>query len=207
MKLLFAFISFFAASTLIGQTIITFDNQAPDVPVSCNETWTESGITQILVPDTPSSSCGFDYSSGSLSLSAKYILDLAIINDISSIEIDLNDGCSGGCTTVDLFENGNLVGTIMTSTWDNQTLVYDNSAMDQIDEMAIYTLEAQLFEIRIFSDPLCNDANDVEIWIEDGDVYLEDACNGIILTAPNGNCYRVRVDNNGGLVSNEVNCP
>jgi len=45
------------------------------------------------------------------------------------------------------------------------------------------------------------------IEIESGDVYLKDSSKGIILTNPNGFCYRVTVDNSGNLVSNSVACP
>ena len=43
--------------------------------------------------------------------------------------------------------------------------------------------------------------------IADGDVYLPNANNGIIMTAPTGVCYRVTVNNFGQLESNEVTCP
>ncbi len=40
-----------------------------------------------------------------------------------------------------------------------------------------------------------------------GDVYIEDINSGIILTSPNGSCYRVTVDNTGNLVTTSIACP
>ena len=40
-----------------------------------------------------------------------------------------------------------------------------------------------------------------------GDVYIEDINSGIILTSPNGSCYRVTVDNTGNLVTSSIACP
>jgi len=46
-----------------------------------------------------------------------------------------------------------------------------------------------------------------KVEVADGDVYINNASNGIILTAPNGNCYRVTVNMMGQLVSNPITCP
>jgi hypothetical protein len=43
--------------------------------------------------------------------------------------------------------------------------------------------------------------------VKNGDVYLSDATKGIILTSPNGNCWRVTVDNSGNLVRTSIPCP
>jgi hypothetical protein len=43
--------------------------------------------------------------------------------------------------------------------------------------------------------------------IASGDVYLNDATKGIILKSPNGNCWRVTVDNTGNLVRTQITCP
>lgn len=46
-----------------------------------------------------------------------------------------------------------------------------------------------------------------EIHVEAGDIYLEEICRGIILTNPNGDCFRIVVDVNGALQSEQVTCP
>jgi hypothetical protein len=43
--------------------------------------------------------------------------------------------------------------------------------------------------------------------IQSGDVYLSDNTKGIILTAPNGTCWRVTVDNTGNLIRASTPCP
>lgn len=42
---------------------------------------------------------------------------------------------------------------------------------------------------------------------EKGDVYIDDACYGVIMTAPNGNCFRLKVKNDGTFNSEPVRCP
>ncbi len=46
-----------------------------------------------------------------------------------------------------------------------------------------------------------------KIEVANGDVYLNDSTKGIILTSPNGNCWRVTVDNTGNLVRTQIICP
>jgi hypothetical protein len=43
--------------------------------------------------------------------------------------------------------------------------------------------------------------------VANGDVYLTDPTKGIILKSPNGNCWRVTVDNTGNLVRTAITCP
>ena len=46
-----------------------------------------------------------------------------------------------------------------------------------------------------------------KVEVADGDVYINNASNGIILTAPNGSCYRVTVNMMGQLISTPITCP
>jgi len=43
--------------------------------------------------------------------------------------------------------------------------------------------------------------------VESADVYLDDACYGVILTSPSGLCYRLRVEDDGSLITELVTCP
>ena len=43
--------------------------------------------------------------------------------------------------------------------------------------------------------------------VTDGDVYINDVNKGIILKSPNGNCFRVTIDNNGEFVKTQIACP
>lgn len=46
-----------------------------------------------------------------------------------------------------------------------------------------------------------------QLHVEDGDVYIDNACHGVILTAPNGLCYRMMVGNDGAFISEITDCP
>lgn len=46
-----------------------------------------------------------------------------------------------------------------------------------------------------------------KLTIENGDVYLPDSNNGVILTSPGGACFRITVDNIGTLQSTPITCP
>lgn len=41
----------------------------------------------------------------------------------------------------------------------------------------------------------------------EGDVYLNNSSNGVIMKSPNQQCWKMTVDNNGNLVTVEVTCP
>ena len=40
---------------------------------------------------------------------------------------------------------------------------------------------------------------DPDICIEDGDLFIEGSCHGVVLTSPDGSCYRISVNNDGSL--------
>lgn len=46
-----------------------------------------------------------------------------------------------------------------------------------------------------------------KVHIQDGDVYLDNAANGIIMKTPNGQCFRVTLDNSGNFVKTAITCP
>lgn len=203
--ILILFLSF--SFSISGQIIVGFDNPVPAAPTNCNEAWTESSIPQTIIPIPPGTSCGFDYSSSDLWLfSGRLVLDLSSVSNITSIAIELIDWCDLGCSDAEFLVGGSVVGTA-TNTTSNvaETIVYNNTAMDAIDEMTIESFENQMFSITIFTEDVCDAEPDV--WVDEGDVYLENECNGVILTSPDGTCYRIRVENGGTLVSEEVTCP
>ncbi|NNE16512.1 MAG: hypothetical protein HKN51_16135 [Saprospiraceae bacterium] len=43
--------------------------------------------------------------------------------------------------------------------------------------------------------------------IKDGDIYINDINNGVIMKSPNGNCWRMTVDDTGNFVSTAITCP
>ena len=46
-----------------------------------------------------------------------------------------------------------------------------------------------------------------QVTAETGDAYIDDSCYGVILTSPNGSCFRVRVQDDGTLKSEAIVCP
>lgn len=43
--------------------------------------------------------------------------------------------------------------------------------------------------------------------VSDGDIYIENINKGVIMRSPNGNCWRMTLDNNGDWVKTQVICP
>ena len=46
-----------------------------------------------------------------------------------------------------------------------------------------------------------------KLHVADGDVYLDNHQNGVILTSPSGNCFRVTIADNGTLTTTSITCP
>ena len=46
-----------------------------------------------------------------------------------------------------------------------------------------------------------------KVEVQNGDVYINNAANGIILKSPNGQCWRVTIDNEGNFVKTAITCP
>ncbi len=47
----------------------------------------------------------------------------------------------------------------------------------------------------------------LNVEVQEADIYVSDFQRGVILTSPNGLCYRINVDKNGNLFTTVVNCP
>ena len=43
--------------------------------------------------------------------------------------------------------------------------------------------------------------------VADGDIYIEDINNGVIMKAPNGNCWRMTIQNDGSVKTTVIACP
>jgi len=46
-----------------------------------------------------------------------------------------------------------------------------------------------------------------KLQIKNGDIYIEDINSGVIMKSPNGNCWRLTVDDSGNPVFNSISCP
>lgn len=43
--------------------------------------------------------------------------------------------------------------------------------------------------------------------VEQGDLFIYDDCYGVIITSPNGSCFRIKVGDDGTLFSEPIDCP
>jgi len=46
-----------------------------------------------------------------------------------------------------------------------------------------------------------------KLHIANGDIYIEDVSSGVIMKSPDGNCWRLTVDNSGSPVFTSITCP
>lgn len=46
-----------------------------------------------------------------------------------------------------------------------------------------------------------------KVQVEEGDIYLNNVYRGVILRSPDGNCFRMKVQNDGSFVSVPIDCP
>lgn len=201
-----------------AQNVIEFDLTVPPGPSACNDSWVEDGVPLQVGPIPPSTFCSFNYNdsnndgSGPDSLwlfGATLTVDLSVFSGVDSIRVSLVDFCGIGCTTDSIYYQGSLVADFQNSTFlrPGEYWVWNNTAGDPVDEMVIQSLEGLFGEILIYPSSSGPCASNAQITADAGDVYVEDACHGLILTSPNGTCYRVRVDDGGNLVTEAVNCP
>ena len=200
-------LSMLFAHSLSSQTVVSFTNPIPAAPTLCTDTWSENGIPQSF---DQVGSCSFDYSSGDLWLfPASMIADLSVASMIDSIQIDFIDWCGLGCTYAKFISGGVVIDSIPNATSSTpETMVFHNTGANAMDAMIISSFEGQFMEIRIYPEiPSSVCPAKADICAEQGDVYVEDSCHGVILKSPNGSCYRIRVDDNGALLTESVDCP
>jgi|GEM_PF-2745245 len=51
------------------------------------------------------------------------------------------------------------------------------------------------------------EAPNAKLEVTNGDVYINDVTKGIIMRTPNGNCFRITLDENGDFVKTQIACP
>jgi len=61
--------------------------------------------------------------------------------------------------------------------------------------------------VGLCAPPPCDQDIKPDLHIEDGDVYLDESCRGVIFTTSNDDCYRMKVNDNGDLETTLVACP
>ena len=117
-------------------------------------------------------------------------------SDINSIDWVFDvEGTSNNLTEIISFENA---GT------------YTISLSLTLADGCIINQQIQLTVDQGANDPDCSfcvpEPPKVLAEIEDGDVYIEGSCYGVVLTSPNGTCFRVLIDEDGLLYTEEIDC-
>lgn len=192
------------------KVVINFDEADPAFPANCNDVWTEDDISMQITNVPEFSSCIFFVSPNSFTLAqGRVTLDLSNLGIISEIAVDVIDNCSFDCTTAAIFSNNNLlVDKAGNQTFANETLLLTNPQQLPLDYMYFESFEGAVLEVRICYTslrPSC--APDTMLEVDSGDVYIKSSCNGVILTAPNGNCFRLLVNNDGSTSTESIVCP
>lgn len=212
MKSLITFIVFFSSICFIqSQIVIPFENASP-IPTACGDSWIESGLNHNVTNIAGIASCGLDYNNISASslwlFPALTRIDLSPLPVISKIEVDVTGHCGSPCANFEVFNSvgGSIFSISETAASGLETLVFNNPGLLSLGYLTIDGLEGEFHEIRIYvEDELCDPKADITA--EKGDVYVEHDCFGVILTSPNGTCFRVRVNDAGTLISQAVPCP
>lgn len=211
MKTISILLFFFLCSiSLQAQIVIPFENAVP-VPTICGDSWVESGLNHTVTNYPGIASCGLDYNN--LNASSLWLfpaltkIDLGTISGITKIEVDVTGHCGSPCANFRVYDTTGspLFSVSETSASGLETLTYLHPGIPSIGHMEIDGFEGEFHEIRIYNEEICDPKADIAA--EKGDVYIEDSCFGVILTSPNGNCFRVKVDDTGQLISSAVPCP
>jgi len=196
----------FSLFSFADELMIVFDTPPP-TNLGCYDTWVEDGFIFQILPSSQTSNCDPPQLSGyGLWVSSDIIsLDVSSLGQINQIMIDGQGACYD-CNFFNLLDNGVQVGSIDVELF-NDPIYYNSIGNIGIDEFQFYGYEMAFNSITIKYTPdnSCPTQNIVNA--RSGDVYVDESCHGVILTAPDGNCYRVKVNNSGALVSEMVSCP
>ncbi|MCE2503822.1 MAG: hypothetical protein J4G05_07160 [Chlorobi bacterium] len=118
---------------------------------------------------------------------------------------------SDGRNTVPLWKNAKDVAE------DVSWLLTGNSGtnvgvnfLGTTDNIALLIKTNNMERIRVGSDGnvgIGETTPGTKLEVGGGDIYVNNSANGVILKAPDGNCWRVTVDNSGNLTTTSVSCP
>jgi len=187
------------------QLTITFTNPVPAAPVNCGDTWSEQGVEMEVI--TPFGNCNFDYGNGNLNLHSILQVDLFDLGIVNTVTISFFVGC---CINFEFLSGTTSIHQESKCYDFNSFNLYEfiNDDYDSIEYLEINPNECPgtiLFDITIDYTPICE--SEPISNVRNGDVYLNDACYGVVMTSPSGNCFRAKVADNGMLFTEPVECP
>ena len=61
--------------------------------------------------------------------------------------------------------------------------------------------------VKVLNDTINTCNSKPQVTAETGDFYSDHPCYGLVLTAPDGSCYRIKIDVGGNLIIESVLCP
>lgn len=210
-KLFFSYLfTCFCLSTLADEVTITFNNPLP-ANLGCYDSWVEDGFSIQILPESVNSNCDtlqYWYGYGIYVTDDILSIDVSSINNINQITVNGGNSCSDYDAFV-LLNNGMLLDEIDNAHSFNGNISYNNLNNYTIDEFQVKGCAFRLYSITIKYNITNNNSCATQNLVNarSGDVYVDESCHGIILTAPNGTCYRIKVNNDGTLVSEAVGCP
>ena len=138
-----------------GQSVTLSLNNVPE-GIQCNEVWTEQNLDLRLVEttseDCTTGSCYFGFYNESLALwPSRLMIDLSSLQNIQTVEIDIEDLCGPDCTRAFLMDETLFnIDSVKNVTAGPQTLILDNPTQAFLTELAISSCEGAISEIRIF---------------------------------------------------------
>ena len=91
----------------------------------------------------------------------------------------------------------------------NSTAIGANAAVDQDNSMVLGSINGVNGGIANVNVGIGTTTPRTKMHVANGDVYVEEATglNGVILKSPNGNCWRITINNAGALVTTNIACP
>ena len=210
-KLLLSVLFLFGFIAANCQVTVTFVSPTPSAPTMCLDTWSEQGVPMQIVPKPPGGSCFFDYDGGGdlWLFPARMATDLTVFAQIDSIQISFEDFCGIGCTKLYFLSGGVAIDSAANGINGVDTsYTFITGGGPTIDQMTFESFEGVFYDYTVygsFGSPPCDVINQIEA--EDGDIYVEESCHGVILKSDGGFCYRIRVDDDGILFTEAVDCP
>ncbi len=180
--------------------LVNFDNSDPN---ECNYNFSTAASIDIC-----------DSTQGAINTvgNADYYTFLGVANE--TIQIQFSNIPGNIQPRLRIYDNLQTQLTVQTGT-TGQTLTYDftptysGQYYISLEENGNNASNAALYTLTLTSDacilPACT--TKPQVTAETGDVYINNACYGTIMTAPNGDCFRVQVKDDGSLVTRPVVCP
>jgi len=184
------------------QLTITFINPVPAAPVNCGDTWSEQGVDM----EIGCSNGNFNYGNGNLYIpNETFKINLSNLGIVNNITISILYIC---CIEFNYYQENNVFHNESLYPGDSfQIYEFANQNNEWIDYLELRPLDGggTIFDITIDYTPICE--SEPISNVRNGDVYLNDACYGVIMTSPSGNCFRARVADDGMLFTEPITCP